>query len=502
MGQILRKYSFTVIALMLLSLFLFLVDHQEKLAMQQIYDGAVESKKSFLKDSVNNFIVDIDATVEDCITVFGYTIEDNAVLLDQYISRNGSSLQNLIDFFSTNKEFYKMWGFVLMDKNDGSFIGSFNAMDDWDGDINKLREYIAVYKTVEIPSGILYYGVTQIHMYNTVEEIVRARVYRSRFDNDSYIWINRDVDYDGGDDYAIRAIHPLLKESEGSYLSTKMHGAYGARPYLAELEGIKSNGETFNSYYFKRGDSDEVAYKLSYSKLYEPYDWIVSMGAYYDDIVGYDLNGKKTPLSNASRYAIPLSVVIMVVIILALLFQISAEHKRINARAEGFEKKANWDELTHANSRLFGIEELNHCFMNFKNGLPGPAIMLMDVDNFKTINDTYGHSVGDKVLQAVVDCAYQNSRVSDKIIRWGGDEFIGIFDGMKLDYCHSFAKKMLEAVRNIEIVTETSKVHVTVSIGFSYFKNADLSYKEVIDRADLALYDSKHKGKNAMSIHM
>ena len=111
-------------------------------------------------------------------------------------------------------------------------------------------------------------------------------------------------------------------------------------------------------------------------------------------------------------------------------------------------------------------------------------------------------SVGDKVLQAVVDCAYQNSRVSDKIIRWGGDEFIGIFDGMKLDYCHSFAKKMLEAVRNIEIVTETSKVHVTVSIGFSYFKNADLSYKEVIDRADLALYDSKHKGKNAMSIHM
>ena len=105
-----------------------------------------------------------------------------------------------------------------------------------------------------------------------------------RLVDDGYVWVNRIVNYQGGDNYAIRQIHPNLPETEGRPLSTNTTDIKGNRPYQEELEGINKHGELFFEYFFKKFDSDTISHKMSFAKLYKPFDWIVATGVYLDDV--------------------------------------------------------------------------------------------------------------------------------------------------------------------------------------------------------------------------
>ena len=80
--------------------------------------------------------------------------------------------------------------------------------------------------------------------------------------------MNEVLDYDGGDQYAIRRIHPNLKDTEGCYLSTNLEDSAGAHPYESELAGIREKGEIFQGYYFQNLSDGKMAKKYSYAKLY------------------------------------------------------------------------------------------------------------------------------------------------------------------------------------------------------------------------------------------
>ena len=200
------------------------------------------------------------------------------------------------------------------------------------------------------------------------------------------------------------------------------------------------------------------------------------------------------------RIIIPICALISLILIFTLLRQSVHNLHIFKQKNDQLRQQVNWDVLTKANTRLFGTEELKHCLENFKKGFPSPAIMMLDVDKFKFVNDTYGHEAGDKVLKSIVESLYKNCRSSDKIIRWGGDEFIGIFDGMKEEVCQVFAKKLLSSVESLHHEINGKPFVVTVSIGFAYFSDSDISYKDVLARADEALYKSKKKGRNSFTI--
>lgn len=127
-------------------------------------------------------------------------------------------------------------------------------------------------------------GLTQEQTKKIVIDRVSIIIRNQRLIDDGYIWVNHILNYDGGDKYAIRRIHPNLPETEGSWLSTNTTDIKGNKPYKVELEGIKLNGEIYFEYYFKKLKSDEISHKLSYAKLYEPYDWVIATGVYLDDI--------------------------------------------------------------------------------------------------------------------------------------------------------------------------------------------------------------------------
>ena len=115
-------------------------------------------------------------------------------------------------------------------------------------------------------------------------ERVSSRIRNLRLINNGYLWVNRIIDYQGGDKYAIRQIHPNLPNTEGDWLSTKTTDIQGKKPYEIELNGIKKDGEIFFKYYFKKFNSEKIAHKMSFAKLYKPWNWVVATGVYLDDV--------------------------------------------------------------------------------------------------------------------------------------------------------------------------------------------------------------------------
>jgi len=126
--------------------------------------------------------------------------------------------------------------------------------------------------------------------------------------------------------------------------------------------------------------------------------------------------------------------------------------------------------------------------------------MMIDVDDFKDVNDQFGHDVGDFVLIEIVKRLNYDIRSSDQLIRWGGDEFVGIFPGLREEHIKGFGDKLLSGISSLKIPVGNQAVSVTISMGFSYFKEIDIDYNDVLKRADNAMYQSKNQGKNKVNI--
>lgn len=146
-----------------------------------------------------------------------------------------------------------------------------------------------------------------------------------RLIDDGYIWVNHIVNYGGGEKYAIRQIHPNLPHTEGMWLSTNTTDIMGNRPYEAELNGIKKDGELFFDYYFKKMDSEKIVHKISFAKLYKPYDWVVATGVYLDDvdqlIEKETIKMKKTLLRQYHHSFLIALVAILISIVIVTIFE-------------------------------------------------------------------------------------------------------------------------------------------------------------------------------------
>lgn len=123
--------------------------------------------------------------------------------------------------------------------------------------------------------------------------------------------------------------------------------------------------------------------------------------------------------------------------------------------------------------------------------------MMMDVDGFKKINGSFGHVYGDFVLSWLVDSVKNIIRSNDRIIRWGGDEFLIILPGVSLEGARSMGERILDHLRE---KSAKEKTVVTVSIGITRLSENDVSVDGMIHRADRAMYEAKTRGKNCVEI--
>lgn len=160
--------------------------------------------------------------------------------------------------------------------------------------------------------------------------------------------------------------------------------------------------------------------------------------------------------------------------------------ERLNESRQEFKNLAYYDQLTNAYSRSF----LEVWDRNYRDKDELHAIVMVDVNDFKIINDTYGHSEGDSALKEVVETIMNNLRDHDLVVRFGGDEFLLILPGSTIDD----AQKVMTRVEKQLSIIEGIPIPVTISFGISSFR--EKSSEEAIKEADRLMYQDKIRRKN------
>lgn len=128
------------------------------------------------------------------------------------------------------------------------------------------------------------------------------------------------------------------------------------------------------------------------------------------------------------------------------------------------------------------------------------ALMMIDLDHFKRINDEHGHENGNRVLQAVAELLNQQTRRLDICCRYGGEEFAIILPSTELMLAKQVAERFRIALENLDIELSDGQVSVTASIGLAMAdKREDTSTEKLIEVADACLYESKGKGRNCVT---
>lgn len=166
--------------------------------------------------------------------------------------------------------------------------------------------------------------------------------------------------------------------------------------------------------------------------------------------------------------------------------------KELETKNQLLETAVATDTLTGLKNRQFFNQKVNEEVERFKRYDTKLSILMIDIDYFKRINDTYGHAIGDEVLKKISNELQKQLRAVDLVARWGGEEFIVLLPETELDSAISVSEKLRKKIEML--VHENSEV-VTISIGISMLSESE-SIDSWINRADKALYQAKKQGRN------
>jgi diguanylate cyclase (GGDEF)-like protein len=164
---------------------------------------------------------------------------------------------------------------------------------------------------------------------------------------------------------------------------------------------------------------------------------------------------------------------------------------------EQLEYLATYDELTGIPNREQLITSLGEEFQRSQRYDNPLSFLILDLDNFKEINDTYGHMSGDLILDEFGDLLTERTRSSDTCGRYGGEEFGIVLTETSEEQGTEFAERLRESIESMDFELESGEiVNITVSIGLSEVKEDDEELEDVLTRADESLYQAKNAGRN------
>jgi len=163
-------------------------------------------------------------------------------------------------------------------------------------------------------------------------------------------------------------------------------------------------------------------------------------------------------------------------------------------------KLLDTDNLTNIFNRRYLEFHLSSSESEFSQFATPFGVLFIDIDNFKNINDSYGHKIGDEILKMVSKTITSNIRVEDIFGRWGGEEFIVIFKRIDVTQILKLAEKLRLTVKNSSYQLSSGKsISVTISIGGTIYKPGE-HIEDLVERADELMYESKQAGRDKTTI--
>ena len=163
--------------------------------------------------------------------------------------------------------------------------------------------------------------------------------------------------------------------------------------------------------------------------------------------------------------------------------------------AAEFEYAAKHDALTGLANRREALEQLDIEYQRYLRNARPFSVLLMDIDLFKSVNDNYGHHVGDELIILVARTLREQCRKVDTLARWGGEEYLVLLPETNTGEALSSANRIREAFAARSVSTEKGPIQATISVGVASIRGSE-SIARLLQRSDEALYRAKSEGRN------
>ncbi len=279
------------------------------------------------------------------------------------------------------------------------------------------------------------------------------------------------------------------EDKDNEYLDAALNGEVDSK-VVRKNDFMDLEGE-------KRFDIDVVE---TYLPVKDKEHGIVGSYEIYADISYY--RAELRELLRISLAGIGLTLFVIFGILFALM---RYGTKELNRAYDSLEKMAATDVLTGISNRRYLMSRAEEEFVRIKRetsedlSIPSIGYLMIDIDHFKNINDTYGHLVGDEILRSLAECLKVHTRQYDIVGRYGGEEFLIVLLNTDFNELLKRAEALLKAVRETPFKVGSSSCNVTVSIGISCLTKNDDDINAVIKRADEGLYKAKDSGRDRVA---
>ena len=369
---------------------------------------------------------------------------------------------------------------------------------------NKQQEFekIGFGKYFEPYDWFIGTGEYIVDVENDIQTRLLERINKIRFGDNGYIFT---VDYDGN----------TLAHYRSDYLGTNRLSDQDSqgREYIRLIIDTAKHGDGYVSYVSPLMPSTgEAADKTSYIKGIPDWNWAVGAGVYLAEIESY-LANREAQLREQNRVGL-IKLLILSLLVIAVLLALSLWlSKTIGHRFNNFQRRiihdfeeleetkdqmqhmALHDALTELPNRVLLSEQIQQGIELSARNNQQLAVMFVDLDDFKKVNDLYGHATGDRLLQAISQQFQQLIPPGDTVSRFGGDEFI---------FCCPELADINAAVQRVEQIKQVFQqafnidgkvIHSSCSIGVAMYPADSDNPEELITKADIVLYKSKARRK-------
>ncbi|WP_072680293.1 GGDEF domain-containing protein [Arcobacter sp. LA11] len=304
----------------------------------------------------------------------------------------------------------------------------------------------------------------------------------------------------------IRDINGIYRISSSSALASEIAKNKEVRyftPYPDASEVLKKSFENPSINFIKPNKIYKAQYVPIFSDRWGTYRSIVLpirtlKGKLY--VVGVDMDityvntvlKENTIKTILSFFLFLISIIPIVITYNLMLKRKQKEYQEVHKLYIDKSKLSITDPLTKLYNRYKLDYELELQYNNLQRGGNPFSLLILDIDHFKNINDQYGHQTGDQVLQLFADILKKNSRITDTVGRWGGEEFMVIYPNSDLEKGFILAEKLRLSIMESK---ETQKYNLTVSIGVGVCKK-NINLDQFLKKVDETLYQAKKMGRN------
>lgn len=204
-----------------------------------------------------------------------------------------------------------------------------------------------------------------------------------------------------------------------------------------------------------------------------------------------------TPLIDAPMHVVMLTSITFTVSIFSLFGGLHA--MLFDDQVQLYRQASITDPLTHLHNRRYFYQQAKTMLSLAHRHEQQVGLVLCDIDNFKSFNDTYGHDIGDKVLVAFAKALKQQKRQEDTVARFGGEEFVLLLPNTDLSGTQDFAERLRKAIGNVAIEVDGQVLSVSASFGVTTCTS--MAVDECLKHSDQALYQAKQQGRNRVVVH-